>query len=307
MTGPGPLDPAAAGRLMRHAAMASLVVASGLIALKALAWFATGSVAMLSSLLDSLLDLAASAINFLAIRTATTPADAEHRFGHGKAEPLAGLAQAAFVAGSATLLLFEAAQLLAAPKPVVRAELGIAVSLLSIAATVGLVLFQRRVVARTGSVAVAADSLHYVGDVLLNGAVIAALALTAWLHLPLLDPLFAIAIAGWILRSAWLIGRSSLDLLMDRELPDAERERILAIARAHPDVRGVHDLRTRSAGTQVFIQLHLDLDATMTLGRAHAIADEVEHRILAAFPHAEVITHQDIAGMVEARRDAVGA
>jgi ferrous-iron efflux pump FieF len=302
-----PLPREQAARLMRRAASASLAVAGALIALKAMAWFATDSVAVLSSLLDSLLDLAASAVNFLAVRHAATPADAEHRFGHGKAEPLAGLAQAAFITGSALLLLIEALHRFAVPQAVVRPELGIGVSLLSIAASVALVLYQRHVVARTGSVAIAADSLHYTGDILLNGSVIAAILLAGWLRLPLVDPLFGAAIALWITRSAWQIGRASLDRLMDRELPDAERERILAIARAHPEVRGVHDLRTRSAGTQVFIQLHLDLDGAISLSRAHRIADEVEERILAAFPNAEVITHEDVAGVVEARRDAVGA
>jgi ferrous-iron efflux pump FieF len=292
---------------MRRAATASIVVAMALIALKAVAWFATDSVAVLSGLLDSLLDLAASAVNFLAIRHATTPADAEHRFGHGKAEPLAGLAQAAFISGSALLLMFEAVHRLAVPQAVVRPELGIGVSLLSIVATIALVFYQRHVVARTGSVAIAADSLHYTGDVLLNGSVIAAILLAGWLRWPLIDPLFGAAIAGWITRSAWRIGRDSLDRLMDRELPDEDRQRILEIARSHALVRGVHDLRTRSAGTQVFIQLHLDLDATLTLARAHAVADEIEERILAAFPNAEVITHEDIAGVVETRRDAVGA
>ena len=307
MNAPASLPREQASRLMRRAATASIAVAMTLIALKAVAWFATDSVAVLSGLLDSLLDLAASAVNYLAIRHAATPADAEHRFGHGKAEPLAGLAQAAFISGSALLLLMEAVHRLAVPQAVVRPELGIGVSVLSIVATAGLVLYQRRVVARTGSVAIAADSLHYVGDLLLNGSVIAAILLAGWLRWPLIDPLFGAAIALWIMNSAFRIGRQSLDLLMDRELPDAERERILAIARAHPEVRGVHDLRTRSAGTQVFIQLHLDLDAAMTLLRAHRVADEVEERILEAFPNAEVITHEDVAGVVETRRDAVGA
>ncbi len=305
MTGAAQIPADVAGRMMRRAAGAAVAAALLLIALKAAAWFATDSVAVLSSLLDSLLDVAASAVNLLAVRHALVPADADHRFGHGKAEPLAGLAQAAFVTGSAVLLLMEALHRLGNPQPVVRPGLGVAVALISIVVTVALVLYQRRVVARTGSVAIAADSLHYTGDLLLNGAVIVAILLGAAVGWAAIDPLFGVAIAGWILVTAWRIGVASLDRLMDRELPDAERARIVAIARSHPEVRDVHDLRTRSAGTRVFIQLHLDLDGDLTLARAHDIADEVEEAIRAVFPHAELITHEDVAGVVEARRDAV--
>jgi ferrous-iron efflux pump FieF len=300
-------DRAQAGAMMRRAATASVVVAAVLIAAKVGAWLATDSVAVLSSLLDSLLDAAASLVNLVAVRHALTPADEEHRFGHGKAEPLAGLAQSAFVCGSAVILLMEAIHRLGSPQPVQRPEIGIAVSVLAIALSAGLVWYQRRVVARTGSVAIAADSLHYGADALLNGAVVAAILIGAFLDAPLVDPLFGALISLWILRGAARIARQSFDLLMDRELPPGDRERILRIARARPEVLDVHDLRTRSAGTHIFVQMHIELDGDMRLARAHEIADAVEHEIRAAYPNAEIIIHQDPAGIDEPHRAAATA
>lgn len=300
-------DRAQAGAMMRRAATASVVVAAVLIAAKVGAWLATDSVAVLSSLLDSLLDAAASLVNLVAVRHALTPADEEHRFGHGKAEPLAGLAQSAFVCGSAVILLMEAIHRFGTPQPVQRPEIGIAVSVLAIVLSAGLVWYQRRVVARTGSVAIAADSLHYGADALLNGAVVAAILIGAFLDAPLVDPLFGALISLWILRGAARIARQSFDLLMDRELPPGDRERILRIARARPEVLDVHDLRTRSAGTHIFVQMHIELDADMRLARAHEIADAVEHEIRAAYPNAEIIIHQDPAGIDEAHRAAAPA
>ncbi len=293
-----------AAALMKRAATASVAVAAILILAKVAAWIMTDSVAVLSSLLDSLLDAAASAINLVAVRHALTPADEEHRFGHGKAEPLAGLAQSAFICGSGLILLMEAVHRVGAPQPVQRPEIGIAVAVLSILLSAALVFYQRRVVARTGSVAIAADSLHYGGDALLNLAVIASIVATGFLDAPLIDPLSGALIALWILWGAIGIARQSFDLLMDRELPAGDRGRILAIARARPEVLDVHDLRTRSAGTHIFVQMHIELDPDMRLARAHQIADGVEADIRAAFPHAEIIIHQDPAGELEPHRAA---
>ncbi|HJS33655.1 MAG TPA: cation diffusion facilitator family transporter [Alphaproteobacteria bacterium] len=295
-------DPAQAARLMRLATYASVAVAAVLIVAKAAAWELTDSVSVLSSLLDSLLDAAASLVNLLAVRHALTPADREHRFGHGKAEPLAGLAQAAFITGSALLLASEAAHRLFSPQPIAYGAIGIAAMVLSILATVGLVVFQRRVVAKTGSVAVGADSLHYASDFLLNGSVIVSILLTGWLGWQWIDPVFGIAIGMFILIGAWRIARLSFNLLMDIELPDSDRDRIRALALAHPEVTNVHDLRTRSAGPDIFIQMHLEMNGEMPLRRAHEVADQVESEILAAFPNAEVIIHQDPEGVAETRK-----
>lgn len=291
-----------AGRLMRWATYASVTTAATLIVVKLVAWAMTGSVALLSTLIDSLLDAAASFLNLLAVRHALQPADREHRFGHGKAEPLAGLGQAAFIAGSGLFLVIEAAGRLYAPVPVVRGEIGIAVMVFAIVVTMGLVAFQRYVVRHTDSVAISADSLHYAGDVMINVSVILSLLLTMLLGWQVADPLFAIGIAIYLVSNAWKIGRQSLNLLMDRELPDQDRQRIKAICASHPAVRAMHDLRTRSSGPDTFIQLHLEMDPTLTLKRAHDIADQVEAEIRAAFPTAEVIIHEDPAGVPEARR-----
>lgn len=287
--------------LKRLAAYASLSVATGLIAAKAVAYFATGSVSLLSTLVDSLLDLAASFVNFLAIRHAAQPADREHRFGHGKAEPLAGLGQAAFVAGSALFLLVQAGERLFNPKPLANEAVGVAVMLLSIALTLVLVLFQRWVIRRTGSVAIGADAMHYRADLLVNAGVIGALLVSTELGWTLADPLFAIGVAAYILLSAWQICASSYNLLMDRELPEADRQRIREIAEAHPSVICIHDLRTRSSGTQTFIQFHLELDGNLTLFDAHLIADQVMQSLEKAYPNAEILIHEDPHGIPERR------
>ena len=295
------LDETARQRLLRQATVASVTVAGTLVLLKLLAWLHTGSVALLGSLIDSLLDVAASAVNMLAVRQALVPADREHRFGHGKAEPIAALGQAAFITGSAAFLTFEAIAHLTQTRVVGGEAVGIAVMLLSIGATLALVAYQRRVVQQTGSLAIAADSLHYTGDVLVNASVIVALGLVQGLGWTLADPLFAFGIAAYVFWSAGRIARHALDLLMDREFPDADRQRIRAIALSHPEVRAVHDLRTRSTGTQAFIQFHLELDGAITLAEAHRISDTVEAAVMTAFPGAEVMIHQDPAGLEEPR------
>ena len=290
-----------ADRLKRRAAIASVTVAALLIVAKAAAWLTTGSISLLSTLIDSALDLAASLVNLIAIRQAIQPPDREHRFGHGKAEPLAGLAQAGFVCGSAGFLLVHAGERLVRPAPISNTEVGYAVMVLSIALTIGLVLYQRFVVRRTGSLAISADSLHYGADLLTNMSVIAALVLSTQFGWMWADPLIAIAIGVFILRSAWQIMKQSLDLLMDRELPDEDRERIRRIALSHPEVIDIHDLRTRSSGTHVFIQFHLELDGNMTLLDAHTIADQVMNQLERAFPDAEVLIHEDPHGVSERR------
>jgi ferrous-iron efflux pump FieF len=287
--------------LKRMAAVASVSVASVLIAAKLGGYLATGAVSLLSTLIDSLLDLAASVINFIAVQSATQPADREHRFGHGKAEPLAGLAQAAFVGGSAVFLFFEASQRLIHPKPIINSTAGIGVMVLSIILTLGLVLFQRFVIKRTGSIAIVSDSLHYRADLLVNLSVIVALVLAANFGWTIADPLFAITIGVYILYSAWQIFSGSLNLLMDRELPEDDRERIKKIALGHEGVISIHDLRTRSSGTHTFIQFHLEMDGNVSLRTAHDISDAVMEDIELAFPNAEVLIHEDPFGVPERR------
>jgi ferrous-iron efflux pump FieF len=294
---------AAADRLRRRATYASVAVAAVLIAVKFVAWLDTGSVALLSSVIDSLLDAAASIVNLLAVRHAMTPADREHRFGHGKAEPLAVLGQSAFITGSALLLLAEAVRRLLHPAPVENPPLGIVVIVFSIIVTIALITFQRHVVRRTGSIAITADELHYRSDLVLNGSVLLALILGGSFGIPLLDPIFGAGIGLWIIWSAVRLARLSLFQLMDQELPDDERENIRAIAQSHPQVAAAHDLRTRVAGPTAFIQVHLEMDGNMTLMRAHEVSDAVEARLREAYPNAEIIIHQDPEGVEEPRSD----
>jgi ferrous-iron efflux pump FieF len=295
--GDGPRLRPDAAKLMRRATIASVSVAVALTAIKLAAWLATGSVAMLSSLVDSVLDAFASITTMVALAHAMTPADQEHRFGHGKAEPLASVGQAAFIAGSGSFVLIEAARKFWQPEPITDSMLGIVVMLIAIAATLVLLAYQHYVVRRTGSLAISGDALHYAGDVLTNLAVILSLVLGGIFGLHLADPLLGAAIAVYLLYGAWTLARRALAMLMDEELPESERARIRAIVLAAPEVRAIHDLRTRASGPHRFIQFHLELDGGLTLSEAHVIADRVETAVLREFPDSEVIIHQDPAGL----------
>jgi len=286
-------------RLMRLATIASVSVACILIVAKIVASMMTGSVSLLSSLVDSLLDAFASLVNLLAVRHALQPADREHRFGHGKAEPLAGLAQAAFIAGSGIFIAIEAMRRLGSGEAIENSGIGIAVMVVSMVLTLALVTFQARVVKRTGSTAIGADAIHYRMDLMLNTSVIVALVGAGLFGFWWLDGVIALAISAYIGFSSWKVGVRSFDLLMDREFPDDARDKIKALAWSHPETRGLHDLRTRSSGIQPFIQFHLVLDPHLSLVRAHQISDEVELLIMNEFPGAEIIIHQDPLGHEE--------
>ena len=287
------------GRLMRQATYAAVAVAITLVMMKSVTFYLTGSVAMLGTLMDSLLDGAASLLNLVAVRHSLTPADHEHRFGHGKAEALAGLGQAIFILGSACFIIYESLSRIVLPEPISNSWPGIIVIAFAIVLTLGLVAFQRHVVGRTGSLAIAADSVHYRGDLLMNLAALFAIFLSGVLGIHWADAVGGFMIALLIGYSAVQIALSSYNQLMDAELGDADRERIAAIAKSHAEVVDIHDLRTRKAGTQTFIQFHLELDGKISLTKAHIISDDVEERVIEAFPDAEVIIHQDPAGLEE--------
>lgn len=291
------ISAAEASRLKRLATRAAVGVAGSLIAIKLWAWTATGSVSMLASLVDSTLDLVASGLNLIAVSHALTPADEEHRFGHGKAEALAGLGQAAFIGGSAAFLLFESLDRLFIPRPIEQTTLGLAVMGASMTLTIALVLLQRYVMARTRSLAIGADQLHYVTDIATNAGVVVAFMLAGYWGFTAADPLIGLAIAATIGWGAFKILQGSYHELMDTEFDEADRARIKAIVKSHREVISLHDLRTRRAGQNAFIQLHLELPADMTLSQAHRVSDEVEAEIRKAFPDAEVLTHQDPAGL----------
>ena len=274
------------GRLLRRVTYASLATALLLIGLKTAVWLMSGSVSLLASLTDSLMDAGASLINLLAVGYALTPADKGHRFGHGKAEALAGLAQSAFITLSAGL------ERLRHPVPLDGAWYGVGVMLFSIIATLLLLRFQNRVIRRTGSTAIRADALHYRSDLLMNTSIIVALIL-AWYGISGADALFGIGIALFIALGALKIGRDAVQILMDHELPEEVRQEALALAHAVPGVMGVHDLRTRESGQQWFIQMHLELPAELPLGQAHALGEQVRLAICERFPQAEVLVHKD--------------
>jgi ferrous-iron efflux pump FieF len=279
--------------LVTMATYGAVSIAAILIAAKFFAWMQTDSLSLQASLIDSLLDIAASIINLLVVRAALKPPDAEHRFGHGKAEALAGLGQSAFIAGSAVWLIIDAMHRLVHPHPLHESDIGSFVMILAIILTLLLVMFQRYVIKRTRSLAISADSLHYLGDLYTNIGVLLSLNVSVLFGWTRLDSIVGAIIAGYILYTSWSIGRRSLDVLMDRELPDEARQKITEIALNHSRVWGVHDLRTRSAGLQDFIQMHLDMDENLSLLEAHDVANDVEIALQKEFPHAEIIIHQD--------------
>lgn len=281
------------------AAIASVATALFLLALKAFAAWHTQSVAMLGSLADTGLDVLASVVTLYGVRLAATPADHDHRFGHGKAEALAALFQVALITASAALIGWRAIVRLGSDAPTQDAEFGIGVSLVAIAATFALLAYQRRVIARTGSVAIRADNVHYQSDLLLNLSVIAALVLDQFMGLRGADPAFGIAIALWLAWGAFNASSQAIDQLMDKEWPEAERDRFVEVAAKHPQLLGIHDFRTRRSGAHDFAQFHLVVAADMTVAAAHDVVEEVEMSLRKEFPKAEVLIHLDPEGHVD--------
>ncbi|WP_342245994.1 cation diffusion facilitator family transporter [Pseudomonas sp. OTU5201] len=285
-------------QLLRLATRASLAVAIILVIAKAIAWVMSGSVSLLAGLTDSLMDSAASLLNLLAVHYALKPADDDHRYGHGKAEALAGLAQALFISVSSVLVAAQAYERLNDPQPLEAEMLGIGVMILSLALTAALLLLQRSVIRATGSTAVRADSLHYRSDLLLNGGILLALVL-ANLGWQQADALFGLGIAGYILWSAISIARESISVLMDEELTPAISADMHRLACAVPGVLGAHDLRTRISGNHWYVQLHLELPGELTLSRAHVLCEAAADAITAQYPRAEVLVHADPCEVVK--------
>lgn len=277
---------------VKLASTASVIVAFSLIAMKLFAWLHTESSSMLASMTDSILDSGASVFSFFAIRYALQPADEEHRFGHGKAESLAALAQSAFIAGSSMLLIFHSVEQLIQGPTLPNVGLGIWVSVAAIFLTLILITIQRLAIKETDSQAIRADHLHYQSDILLNLAVIVALFLSAYGFI-WADSVFAIGIALYLILGAIRIGAAAFNSLMDRELPDIMQKEIMTIAQKIEGVNGLHGLRTREAGPTRFIQLHIELDDRLSLLKAHAISDDVEAALMARFPSADIIVHMD--------------
>lgn len=285
--------------LTRSAAIASISTALFLVVLKLWATWQTGSTAMLGSLADTALDLVASIATLVGVYIAAQPADEDHRFGHGKAESLSAIFQVMLIALSASGIAFSAIRRIAEGGRTAEAPYGIAVSVVAIIATLGLLAWQRHVIRQTGSVAISADHVHYQSDLLLNVAVIAALVLDQYAGFGLADPLFGLVIAGWLLWGAWRAAAQAINNLMDREWPEDKRQRFVELAARHPELNNLHDLRTRTSGHRDFVQFHVDMPAAMTVAQAHDIIERVEEDMARHFPEMELLIHIDPEGHVD--------
>ena len=294
-----------ASRLRRFASRITFVVAVLLLAIKITAWLTTGSVSLLSSTVDGLVDVVTSFTTFRAVRMAERPPDRRHRFGYGKAEALAGFTQSRFLYGGALVLAFQSVERLAFPDPVKQIGFGLWVVIASLAAAAGLVVLQTWVVRQTTSTAIAADRANYLADVAVNLAVLAALGIVHFTGWNRVDPAFALLIAGYMYWNSRSIDTDVLKQLLDRELPPAERKRIEEQVMACPGVRGVHDLRTRYSGDRTFVEFHMEVDAHLTITQGHTISDAAEAAVRELFlPQVvEVISHLEPAGIKDERLD----
>ncbi len=293
--------------LAMRAALFSVGMACFLLALKGVAAWHTGSVAMLGSLADTGLDLLASLVTLYGVKLAAEPADHDHRFGHGKAEALAALFQVGLITASAVGIGWRAVLAFGNPTRTQDADIGIGVSVIAIGATMILLAYQRRVIRQTGSVAILADNVHYQSDVLLNGSVIVALVLDQFLGWRGADPLFGIAIALWLGWGAFQASSNAIDQLMDKEWPEAERTAFIEVAARQPGLKGIHDFRTRRAGTHDFAQFHMEVPRHLTVGQAHDIVEGVEAALRRAYPKVEVLIHLDPEGHVDTDNPLVEA
>lgn len=286
------------GRLVRRASIFAVCTALSLILIKGVAWWQTGSVSMLASIIDSLLDLLASFTSMIILRFSLMPADDNHSFGHGKAESLATLIQGAFISGSAILLLLQGVERIINPQPLQSASMGIAVTIIALLLTFILIRYQSYVISKTQSPAIRADKLHYETDLLMNVAVLLSLGFSAFGYL-YADGIFALLIAAYILLNALKMLFEAIQLLLDRTLPENEIDTIWKIASSQAEIIGIHDLRTRRSGAIRFIQLHLELDDNLPLWKAHQITDNLENRLLMAFPMSDIIIHQEPTSVVQ--------
>jgi ferrous-iron efflux pump FieF len=290
-----------------RAALASVAMALFLLALKSVAAWQTASVAMLGSLADTALDLLASLVTLYGVRLAATPADHDHRFGHGKAEALAALFQVALITASAAGIAWRAIQAFGSDAPTSQAEFGIGVSVIAIAATVVLLWYQRRIIRRTGSVAIMADNVHYQSDVLLNGSVIVALVLDQYFGWHKADPVFGIVIALWLAYGAFQASSTAIDQLMDKEWSEDQRAEFLEVAARQPGLKGIHDFRTRRSGSHDCAQFHREGARDLTVAQAHDIVEGVERSLRDRFPKVEVLIHLDPEGHVDTDNPLVEA
>ena len=288
--------------LTQRAAIASVSMALFLLGLKGWAAWQTGSVSMLGSLADTALDIVASLVTLFSVRLAAEPADHNHSYGHGKAEALAALFQTGIITASAIAIGWRGVSMIGTSRAPEHPELGIGVSVIAILTTFALITYQRHIVRKTGSVAIHADHVHYSSDLALNASVIVALILDSILGIRSADPLFGVGIALWLIWHARQVATRAIDELMDKEWPEEKRERFLAVARSHPELKGIHDFRTRSSGAHEFVQFHVWVDPGMTVREAHRVMDEIEARLMTEFPGTEILIHPDPEGHSDPER-----
>lgn len=299
------LSHAERSHLTQRAALISFGVALVIIAMQLYAYYMTNAMVVLASVLESVMDAVASATALFALRQAHRPADENHRYGHGKAEPLVTLGQAAFIAGSGVYFIIQSVSRIIDPEPITQNGLGIQIMLLSSALIIILLVYQHRVVQRTKSLSIKADFLHYLNDVIVNGMVIVSLWLGGSRDWPWLDGTASIIIASYILLAAWQLGKTAAGELMDLELSDPERNHILEIIRANRAVEGVHDLRTRRSGPDIFIEAHVEMAPHMSLVAVHHVTDMIESALKMEFPTAHITLHQEPAGIQDEKLDEV--
>lgn len=279
--------------LMKLATYFSVSTAVIIIIVKVTAWIYTDSLSLLASLADSVLDVISSLINLFAVHYALQPADDDHRFGHGKAEDIAAFAQSAFITGSALFIVMQAIARVIEPQPLQNEQAGIIVMLIATVFTLALVMFQKHVIKKTNSSVIKADYLHYSTDIAVNFVVVLSLIASMFMKSGVIDTIASFIIAGYIFKGAWSVGRTAFDNLMDKEMPDSDKAKIIECIFQNKHVKGIHDLRTRVSGVKNFIQFHVELDGNMTLKEADNIADNIEKNLEKQFPNTEVIVHQD--------------
>ncbi len=290
-------------KLKAFAACASISVSLTLSVIKAGAAIVTGSLSVLSSMVDSLTDVISSSISLVAVKFANKPLTEHHRYGYGKAESVSALIQAAFIAGSGGFIFYDGICRLINPAPLKQTAIGLWIMGVSIVLTVGLIAFQSAVVKKTKSQAIEADSAHYTVDLLTNGAIILSLLVVRYLNWQWFDCATAVVISVYLLWNAGHIAIKALEEITDHEVDDDIKQKIVDLALSVPEVKGYHDFRTRISGMRMFVEIHLELDGNLTLSQSHDISDQVEAKILAAFPMSQIIVHQDPYGLHEKRLD----
>ncbi|MBR5129764.1 MAG: cation diffusion facilitator family transporter [Alphaproteobacteria bacterium] len=278
-------------KLMKTASHASMATATVLIILKLVTFLITGSMAILSSLFDSIQDAMTSTVNLIAIRHATEPADKEHSFGHGKAHALGGVSQAFIIAIASLFLLKESIHRLFEPQEITQIGLGIGITVFALVLTLILIRFQKYVIRKTGSLSIKADMAHYTGDILMNVGVIISIIVSYYLGWTCVDALFGIGVAVYLLVVVYQITIESFKMLMDTEMPSAFRKKITEIILGFPQVIELHDLKTRQSGDCIFIQFCIHMHKDLTLEQAHDITDQIELAIIHKVPDAQVIIH----------------